>query len=113
MKWLHKNGETHIDGFDFKKLPRLDKGNEAIRRATLTNDEYEALYRAMRTYTAKHNKLDDAELRVRKIVQHYGRCMTGTERHTQLGKRFIELSEQCHKQINSDAGGWWTDEVRV
>ena len=25
----------------------------------------------MRTYTAKHNKLDDAELRVRKIVQHY------------------------------------------
>ena len=70
MKWLHKNGETHIDGFDFK-LPRLDKGNEAIRRATLTNDEYEALYRAMRTYTAKHNKLDDAELRVRKIVQHY------------------------------------------
>ena len=57
MKWLHKNGETHIDGFDFKKLPRLDKGNEAIRRATLTNDEYEALYRAMRTYTAKHNNL--------------------------------------------------------
>ncbi|BBP43041.1 tyrosine-type recombinase/integrase [Thiosulfativibrio zosterae] len=71
LKWLHKNGETHIDSFDFKKLPRLDKGNEAIRRATLTNDEYEALYRAMRTYTAKHNKLDDAELRVRKIVQHY------------------------------------------
>lgn len=71
FKWLHKNGETHIDGFDFKKLPRLDKGNEAIRRATLTTDEYEALYRTMRTYTAKHNKLDDAELRVRKIVQHY------------------------------------------
>ena len=68
MKWLHKSGETHIDSFDFKKLPRLDKGNEAIRRATLTNDEYEALYRAMRTYTAKHNKLDDTELKVRKIV---------------------------------------------
>ena len=66
-----KNGETQIDGFDFKKLPRLDKGNEAIRRATLTNDEYEVLYRAMRTHTAKHNKIDDAELRVRKIVQHY------------------------------------------
>ncbi len=71
MKWLHKNDETHIDGFDFKKPLRLDKGNEAIRRATLTNNEYEALYRAMRTYTAKHNKIDDAELKVRKIVQHY------------------------------------------
>ena len=29
MKWLHKSGETYIDGFEFKKLPRLDKGNEA------------------------------------------------------------------------------------
>ena len=68
LKWLHKNGEAHIDGFDFKKMPRLDKGNEAIRRTTLTNDEHDLLYPAMRTYTAKHNKLDDAELRVRKIV---------------------------------------------
>ena len=46
-------------------------------------------------------------------LQHYGRCMTATEQHTPLGKRFIELSEQCHKQINSDAVGWWKDEVRV
>ena len=39
--------------------------------------------------------------------------MTATEQHTQLGKRFIELSEQCHKQINTDAVGWWKDEPRV
>jgi len=68
MKWLHKNSETHIDGLEFKKLPRLDKGNEAIRRATLSNDEYEAFYRAMRSYCAKQNKLDDAELRNGKNV---------------------------------------------
>ena len=60
MKWLNKNGETHIESFEFKKLPRLDKGNEAIRRATLTNDEYETLYRAMRTYCAKHNQTQQA-----------------------------------------------------
>jgi len=71
MKWLNKNGETHIDSFEFKKLPRLDKGNEAIRRATLSNDEYESLFRAMRSYCAKQNKLDALELRTRKIVQHY------------------------------------------
>ena len=46
-------------------------------------------------------------------LQHYGRCMTATEQHTQLGKRFSELSEQCHKQINNVAVGWWKDEVRV
>ena len=33
--------------------------------------------------------------------------------HAQLGNRFIEMSEQCHKQINADAVGWWKDEVRV
>ena len=31
IKWLNKNSETHIDCSDFKKLPRLDKGNDAIR----------------------------------------------------------------------------------
>ena len=46
-------------------------------------------------------------------LQHSGRCMTATDTHVQLGNRFIELSEQCHKQINSDAKGWWRDEVRV
>ena len=50
-----------------EKLPSLDKGNEAIRRATLTNDEYEALYRAMRTYTAKHNKLE-----VKRLCKEFG-----------------------------------------
>jgi site-specific recombinase XerD len=71
MKWLFRNGETHIEAFEFKKFQRQDRGDDAIRRATLTNDEYEALYRAMRSYTAKQNKLDDAELKVRKIVQHW------------------------------------------
>jgi len=46
-------------------------------------------------------------------LQHCGRCMTATEAQTQLGNRFIELSERCHKQINTDAVGWWKDEVRV
>ena len=30
MKWLHKNGETHVDGFEVKKLPRLETDNDAI-----------------------------------------------------------------------------------
>jgi len=46
-------------------------------------------------------------------LQYYGRCMTATEAQTQLGNRFIELSERCHKQINADAVGWWKDEARV
>ena len=36
-------------------------------------------------------------------LQHYANCMTATDVHAKLGKQFIELSEQCHTQINSDA----------
>jgi hypothetical protein len=43
-------------------------------------------------------------------LRHYGRCMTATERHTQPGEKFIEIIEQCHKQINSDAVDWWENE---
>ena len=46
-------------------------------------------------------------------LQHYEPCMTVTERHTQLGNRFIEINERCHKQINADAVGWWKDGVRI
>ncbi len=111
IKWLNKNGETHIDGFNFKRLPRLDKGNDAIRRATLTTDEYESLYRAMRTYCAKHNKLDADELKVRKIVQHYvliaanSGLRVGEQRQlhwndVQLEKHKITGSEQTLARIN-------------
>ena len=46
-------------------------------------------------------------------LQHYGRCMTVAQQHTKLAERFIELSDKCHKQINSDAKAWWRDEFRV
>jgi hypothetical protein len=49
----------------------LDKDIDAIRRATLTNEEYESLFRSMRCYCAKKNKLDAIELIARKIMQHY------------------------------------------
>ena len=46
-------------------------------------------------------------------LQHYASCMTATDAHAKLSEQFIKLSEQCHKQINADAVGWWKDEVRV
>jgi len=49
IKWLNKNGETHRDGFDLKRLAPLNNGNDEIRRATLSNDEYKSVFRAMRT----------------------------------------------------------------
>ena len=72
IKYLFKNNETHIDGFEFKKLPKVDRNNEAIRRATLSSEEYERVFKVMRSYCAKRkNKLDDEERIIRQIVRHY------------------------------------------
>jgi len=34
-------------------------------------------------------------------LQHYGTRLQHTQQHTALGRRFIQLSEQCHKHINA------------
>lgn len=71
LKWLHKNGETNADGFDFKKLPKLDSGNEAIRRATFTSEEYMRVVRSAKAYSIADKKLDDTERLTRTIVRFY------------------------------------------
>lgn len=40
-------------------------------------------------------------------LQHYGKQMLKTEQHTELGKQFLLLSEQCHKQINAQSTAEW------
>ena len=52
IRWLHKRGETEIDGFEFRKLPSIDRDNEAVRRATLTGEEYAQLFAAMLVYSS-------------------------------------------------------------
>ena len=46
-------------------------------------------------------------------LQHYASCMTATDAHAKLSKQFIELSEHCHTQINSNSEAVWLDEMRV
>ncbi|MBO6898134.1 MAG: hypothetical protein JJ868_12245 [Shimia sp.] len=40
-------------------------------------------------------------------LQHYGTRMLNTEQHRDLGKQFLQLSEQCHQHINSTAEQTW------
>ena len=44
-------------------------------------------------------------------LQHYGKRMLNTEQHTELGKQFLQLSEQCHKQINAQSTAEWMKAV--
>lgn len=72
IMYLFKNNETPINAFDFKKLPKIDSNNEAIRRATFTGQEYNTIYKLMRSYCARRkNKLDAEEWLTRQMVRHY------------------------------------------
>ncbi len=52
MAWLYKRGETHIDEFFFKKLPKIDKGLEANRRQTFTDEEVRKIYAVLEDYVS-------------------------------------------------------------
>lgn len=107
MKYLFKNNETHIDGFDFKKLPKLDPQNDAVRRATFTNDEYRKLYTTLRSYCAVTNKKNDNdELLIRQIVREYililanSGLRTGELRQLRWNDVEIDKTINNEKEIN-------------
>ncbi|MBU6460958.1 MAG: hypothetical protein KGQ58_08815 [Proteobacteria bacterium] len=50
MSWLHKRGEAYIDGFDFKKLPAVDKGLEINRRNTFSDEEVIIIKKQLEEY---------------------------------------------------------------
>jgi hypothetical protein len=56
MKWLYKRSETYIDGFDFKKLKRVDRGAEENRRGSFQEKEIEAIKNALSEYIADAEK---------------------------------------------------------
>ena len=70
--FLFKNGETHIHGFEFKKLPRIDTKSDDVRRATFTHEEHRRLCKAAREYSSRtKNNLSDDEHYIRQIVRYY------------------------------------------
>jgi site-specific recombinase XerD len=71
MKYLFKNKETLIDGFEFKRLPKIDKNNDTVRRSTFTEQEFKRMVKVMRSYCSKSNKLTKNELFSRELVRYF------------------------------------------
>ena len=70
MKYLSSLYLVHVSGFEFRKLKKIDRNNEDIRRATFTDKEYYAVVKYMRDYTAKNkHRLDDDTFRLRMLVR--------------------------------------------
>ena len=72
LAWLFKNNETYIDHFEFKKLPKQDSKDDAVRRATFTPSEIDSIGAAIRQYWDRdRNKLDEREWQTRTLACYY------------------------------------------
>jgi tetratricopeptide (TPR) repeat protein len=50
MSWLYKNKLTDFDAFEFRKLKRIDKGNDELRRSIFTQEEISAYWTQLNKY---------------------------------------------------------------
>jgi integrase len=94
MKWLYKRNETYIDGFDFKKLPKTDKGEEANRRNTFTDAEVERIVTVLDEYIKNAEKDLKGEGNVQKAVGGYYlgvSLISGLRRGEQLQLRWTDI----------------------
>ncbi len=72
MKWLHNHNETLIDEFEFKKLKRIDRKDETLRRNTFYPYEVEAIERCLGDYCDKEkHRLEQKEWLTRLCVSYY------------------------------------------
>lgn len=94
IDWLKKRNETYIEKFDFKPLKRLDRGDEATRRASFTDEEIGKIKHALWEYIeeAKINISEDDNL-VKAVTGYYLLCsiITGLRRGEQLKLRWQDV----------------------
>ncbi len=68
MKWLYRNGNTNFESFIYRPVKKIDTRAEDIRKATITDDEYTALYTAARSYV---KRAEGEEYLEREIARHW------------------------------------------
>ena len=94
MKWLYKRGETYIDAFEFKKLEKRDKGDDATRRNTFTDAEVARISDALKQYIEDSEKeLEEKGAKQKAVVGYYlgVSLITGLRRGEQLQLRWTDI----------------------
>ena len=115
MLWLFRRGDARVDGFEFRRLPRVDRNDEAVRRSTFEATEVSAINDAAARYCDPVvNRLDDDEWRQRSLAAHYFliAAVTGLRTGEQLQLRWGDLTWSQH-QSRRHGGSVGLVEIRV
>lgn len=94
LAWLYKRNETYIDGFDFKPLKRIDRGDEALRRSTFEDDEIVRIKTELEKYIADAKKNIREESNLAKAITGYYlliSIITGLRRGEQLQLKWSDI----------------------
>ena len=105
MAWLYRRNETYIDSFDFKPLKRIDRGDEALRRSTFTDEEIDVIKAQLEEYIANAKAAINEEGNLTKLVTAYYlliSIITGLRRGEQLQLRWCDV-EWMEKNIHGKA----------
>lgn len=105
MKWLHKHNETYINGFEFTKLKRADRGNESNRRNSFTDEEIKDIRIELDKYIAEAlQNINEKENLVKAITGYYLviSLMFGMRRGEQLQLEWRDYAEFEHKVDGRD-----------
>ena len=104
MAWLYKHKETYIDGFDFKKLKAVDKGSEANRRNTFTDDEVARWTAELSKYIKEAEKdLSEPNNYVKAVCGYYlgFSLITGLRRGEQLQLKWSDIEDMEHSEARA------------
>lgn len=105
MSWLHKRGESYIEAFEFKKLGKIDTGDERTRRNTFTDEEIVAIKSELEKYIKEAKQDLSLYGNLNKVVTSYYlliSIITGLRRGEQLQLTWSDIS-WLEKQVKSES----------
>jgi integrase len=111
MSWLHKRGECYIEAFEFKKLGKIDTGDERTRRNTFTDEEVIAIKTELEKYIKEAKEDLSLYGNLNKVVTSYYlliSIITGLRRGEQLQLTWSDISwleKQVKSESNEDEDG--------
>ncbi len=108
MSWLYKNKLTDFESFEFKKLKKIDKGDDDFRRSIFTQDEMTAYWASLNKYLDKaieeYNKDNCDENYVKVVTSFYlvFLILTGMRRGELLQLRWQDVAQETHQYENKE-----------